>query len=108
MTMTQREARRQRNREDQIRIVQAAVPSEHRDKVGQTWGPTFREKLEDSITKHVGIMRKQKAEGNIEVAKQTRAQIRGLAKALAMYEQFHSLDSEVTFKTIEEEYLAKG
>lgn len=105
MAMTQREARRQRNREDQIRIVQQAVPSEHRDKVGATWGPTFREKLENELTKHVEQMKRQKAAGNIEHARQIRAMIRGLAKALALYEQFHSLDSEVTYKTIEEDFL---
>ena len=105
MAMTQREARRQRNKEDQIRIVQAAVPHEHRDKVGATWGPTFREKLENELTKHVEQMKRQKSEGKIEHAKQTRAIIRGLAKALAMYEQFHSLDSEVTYKTIEADFL---
>jgi len=106
--LSKREARRKRNREDQIRITQMKVPSEHRDKVGQTWGRTFREKLEDEITNHVKRMRKQKAEGNIDLAKQTRITIRGLAKALALYERFHSLDSDVTFKTIEEDFLGRA
>lgn len=108
MTLTQREARRQRNLEDAKRITQQAVPKEFKHQVGDNWGPTFREKLEDEIKSHVVKMKQQKADGNIDMAKQTRAIIRGLAKALAMYERFYNNGKAVTYKTVEADFLAQG
>lgn len=106
MTLTKREARAQRNREDAIRITQQAVPKEFKHQVGDNWGPTFQEKLEADIRKHVALMREQRDSGKIDVAKQTRAIIRGLAKALAMYERFYR-NADTTYKEVEAEFLAK-
>jgi hypothetical protein len=104
--MTKREARAKRNREDAIRITQQAVPKEFKQQVGHTWGPTFHEKLEAELKRHVELMREQRDAGKIDIAKQTRAIIRGLAKALAMYERFYQ-NLETTYKDVEAEFLAK-
>jgi len=103
--LTKRQARAKRNREDAIRITKQAVPKEFKQQVGDNWGPTFREKLEADIRKHVDLMRTQKDAGDIDKARQTRAIVRGLAKALAMYERFYDNSLTSTYKTVEADFL---
>lgn len=131
--VSQREARRIRNREDFQRATQAAVhqhPSlvKSLDKTGQLHdignyaGNTFREHLEDEIRKAVRVharlvkecqeladsFQKGDAWGEQGVEhkrKAARGVIRGLCKALLIYEDSYNKDDKSKLAKIEKEFL---
>lgn len=129
--MNQREARRQRNREDAQRIRQTAVeniPSQTKalnkmgisiTDVGKYAGNTFREHLEDEIRKAVRVYRKLNdqvtsapsgtdlwGEAGLEhKRKAARGVVRGLCKALLIYEDSYNKDDMNRLKQIEKEFL---
>ena len=129
--MNQREARRQRNREDAQRIRQMQVlehPSHVKSlnkmgipltDVGAYAGNTFREHLEDEIRKAMRVWRRlndQAAnapqgtdlwgeQGIEQKRKAARGVVRGLCKALLIYEDSYNKDDAAALKRLEKEFL---
>src|SRR5690349_16097448 len=106
MSLTKREARRKRNREDFAR-TQAAMP------IGMKGtgykippGPTYREHLEDEIKRAVAQWKK--ARGRDTDPLQVRAMrgvVRGLCRALLIYEDSYHKDDKEKLLKLEKEFL---
>lgn len=115
MALTKREARRIRNREDFVRATQQALtPSHHKalsklgivDQVGVNAGNTFREHLEDEIRKAVRVYHRT-TDDEVK-SKAARGVIRGLCKALLIYEDSYNKDDKNALARIEREFLNEG
>jgi len=136
MAMSAREARRQRNREDFQRATQQAVlsnPDHHKalskmgitDQIGTNAGKTYREHLEDEIRRAVRVTKRIEkeiadaqdnydtdpwSEKGVEVRrKAARGVLRGLCRALLIYENSYLLSEPLDFSKalirLEKEFL---
>lgn len=110
MATTKREARRQRNREDFVRATTSAIAATGQkvplgsSTPGANAGNTYREHLEDELKK---MVRKHDAlldAKQLDKAKTARGIIRGLAMALALYENSYDYTVE-RIKAVEEDFL---
>jgi hypothetical protein len=109
-TLTKREARAKRDREDFVRATTQAIRSSGNklplgtSSPGANAGPTYREHLERELSK---MSRKHDAlldAGQKDKAKTARGIIRGLAMALALYENSYDYTVE-RIKQVEEDFL---
>lgn len=97
-----REARRKRDQEDFLRVTTQSI-KDHGIKlpagtvIGNTHGPTYREHLEDRLAKAVESYRNDRTEVR-------RGIVRGLAIALALYENSYDASIE-RIKKIEKEFM---
>lgn len=133
--VSQREARRQRNREDAQRVQQMRI-EEHpslvkalnkmgnTSQIGSCAGNTYREHLEDEIRKavrmHARLVKECEkladqpdsdawgSEGVEHKRKAARGIIRGLCKALLIYEDSYNKDDKRKLARIEKEFLTEG
>lgn len=126
MTMSKREARRVRNREDFVRATTAAVATSKiphgASTPGACAGNTYREHLEDEIRKavrvHNRLVEKCQAmadsfetgdawgeQGVEHKRKAARGMIRGLCKALLIYENSYKKDNKSMLLKLEKEFL---
>ena len=132
MAVSKREARRERNREDFLRATTAAIrqadpkhASVYRGQIGINAGNTYREHLEDEIRKAVRVHKKlvdecQRMADNFETGnswgeqgvehkrKAARGVIRGLCKALLIYEDSYNKDDKLKLVRMEKEFLNEG
>lgn len=106
--MNRREARRKRDREDFVRATTAAIAPYKiplgSSSPGANAGNTYREHLEDELRK---MVRKHDALLDAKLqdkAKTARGIIRGLAMALALYEDSYNY-SVANIKRVEEDFL---
>lgn len=131
--VSQRQARRERDREDFVRATTAAVQeadpkhaSAYRGRIGENAGNTYREHLEDEIRKAVRIYLRIKHEVEqaaddktaaadlwspvgLEVKrKAARAYLRGLCKALLTYEDSYNKDDKEKLVRMENGFLREG
>ena len=106
MSLAKREARRKRNREDFAK-AQAAMPLGMKGtgyKIPP--GPTYREHLEDEIKRAVANWKK--ARGRDVDPLQVRAMrgvVRGLCRALLIYEDSYHKDDKEKLLKLEKEFL---
>lgn len=129
---SQRQARRERNREDFIRATTAAVNASGNkmphgtSEPGSNAGNTFREHIEDEIRKAVRVHDRVVAEiakanadndqsadlwsaTGLEVKrKASRGMIRGLVKALLIYEDSYNMHDKNRLIQMEKEFLLEG
>jgi hypothetical protein len=130
MAMSKREARRERNREDFRRATTASVQeSGHKmphgsSAPGSCAGNTYQEHIEDEIRKAVRALHRVTAEiekaaddstadmwsnTGLEVKrKAARGVIRGLTKALLIYEDSYDMDNKHRLLQMEKEFLNEG
>lgn len=106
-----REARRKRDREDFVRATtQGMKAAGHKPAPAGTSAPgacagnTYREHLEDKLEATAGAHRRAKADNNEEKVQLYRGIIRGLAMALALYENSYDYSIE-RVKKIEKGFL---
>lgn len=115
MTLTKREARRQRNAEDFKRATQQAV-AEHPSHlkslnkmgiplahVGKYAGNSLKDHLEDQMKIAVRSYKRKKEAG--EPTNTARGIIRGLAIGILAYENSYSLGDPDAIKAIEKEFM---
>lgn len=95
---SRREARRARDREDFVRATQARVPAKLRADAGKYAGPTHRERLEDELATMVAKYKAAQARGDDDKARTARGIIRGLAMALALYENSYDYTTQQIVK----------
>lgn len=126
---SQRQARRERNREDFIRATTQALSTSSKIPLGSTppgatAGNTFQEHLEDEIRKAVRVYHRLTKEAlDLETTdpknswgpegvehkrKATRGMIRGLCKALLIYEDSYHMNDKARLLKIEKEFLNEG
>jgi GTPase SAR1 family protein len=131
VSISQRQARRQRDREDFLRAttqaVRAADPkhaSAYHGRIGENAGNTYREHLEDEIRKSVRVYRRIEAElktasdnhetdtwslKGIEMKrKAARGYMRGLCYALLVYEDSSEKDNKALLVELEKTFLHEG
>lgn len=124
---SKRQARRERNREDFLRATQQTLQDNGHGKyvaiAGVNAGLTFREHLEDEIRKAVRVYHRLSKEAlNLEQTdpknswgpegvehkrKAARGVIRGLCKALLIYEDSYNKDDKARLLQIEKEFLTE-
>jgi hypothetical protein len=109
---SQRQARRERNREDFQRATQEGlIAAGHKTdlvlQAGVNAGNTFREHLEDEIRKAVRIYHRINNDTAIPPSKvhSARGIIRGLCKALLIYEDSYNKDDKHKLARIEKEFM---
>jgi hypothetical protein len=128
MTLSARQARRERNREDFIRATRQGLKDNGHTKesltAGVNAGATYREHLEDEIRKCVRVFHRLTKEAlDLETTdpknswgpegvehkrKAARGVIRGLCKALLIYEDSYNKDDKHALAKIEKEFLSEG
>lgn len=130
MTVSAREARRARNREDFLRATRQGLANAGHHKLvatgGVNAGNTYQEHLEDEIHKAVRVYKRIEAQaaaidpvnnptdppvdswgpqGIEHKRKAARGVIRGLCKALLIYENSYDKDNMARLKQMEKEFL---
>lgn len=135
MALSARQARRERNREDFLRATTQAVQSSGNkmphgtSAPGTNAGNTYREHIEDEIRKAVRVYHRLEAQalaidpvnnpqdppvdswgpqGVEHKRKAARGVIRGLCKALLIYEDSYNKDDKHALAKIEKEFLSEG
>ncbi len=115
--LTKREARRKRDREDFVRTTTQAVTKAGLDKPmnklgitdrGVNAGHTYREHLENEIERAVVQYRKaRKGVGDLDPlqVRAMRGVIRGLCRALLIYEDSYHMHDKAKLAKLEKEFL---
>jgi len=129
---SQRQARRIRDRQDFVRATTVAIQkvdpkhaAAYHNRIGENAGNTYREHVEDEIRKAVRVYNRimaeiQKAQDAHEYVdlwgenglehkrKAARGYIRGLCKALLIYERSYDKDNKQILAALEREFLNEG
>ena len=104
--LTKREARRKRDREDFDRATRQAVSGRKIDGFHIPAGPTYREHLEDEIVRAVKQWKKARASDMDPLqVRAMRGVVRGLCRALLIYEDSYHKDDKDRLLKLEKEFL---
>lgn len=108
MTSSKREARRKRNREDFERATLQSIKGRKIDGFHVPAGPTFREHLEDEITRAVKQWKKARSSDTDPLqVRAMRGVIRGLCRALLIYEDSYHKDDKDNLLKLEKQFLSE-
>lgn len=106
MTLTKREARRKRNLEDYARTQQALPTGMKGTAYKIPPGPTYREHLEDEIKRAVAQWKKARSRDTDPLqVRAMRGVVRGLCRALLIYEDSYHKDDKEKLLKLEKEFL---